>query len=110
MLAAEQPRIPAKSPMRRSGDYTREMPRDSYLSDNTPVSPVDAPFVGRDGHMAPESPSQQHNFSYPTRSNLKTAEQPMHHNQNAINDLRAAAKGLHVCVIARTYVFDVSSH
>jgi hypothetical protein len=95
MLAAEQPRIPAKSPKRRSGDFAREVARDGYPVDYTPVSPVDPPFVSHDGGTPPASPSRP-NFSYPSRSSLKTAEQPQRHNQTTINDLRAAAKGLHV--------------
>lgn len=99
MLAPEtQPRIPAKSPMRRSGDMSREITRETYPprealpGDNGPVSPVDSSYARHDD---PASPSRA-NFSYPSRSSLKTSDQPMRHNQNAINDLRAAAKGLHV--------------
>ncbi|KIW70510.1 hypothetical protein PV04_02772 [Phialophora macrospora] len=94
MLAAEQPRIPAKSPKRRSGDFQREVARDGYPVDYAPVSPVDPLFVNHDGGTPTASPSRP-NFSYPSRSSLKTAEQPQRHNQNTINDLRAAARGLH---------------
>ena len=93
-LAAGQPRIPAKSPMRGSRDMSREVTRESYLPEHAPVSPIDPPFARRDSGTPPASP--RHNFSYPSRSPHRNADPSVRHNPGTVNDLRAAAKGLHV--------------
>jgi hypothetical protein len=107
-----QPRIPAKSPMRRSGDFSREVTRDSVPSypsshyppggfSDTAISPIEPsqppPFARRDSNTPPGSPSRQ-NFSYPSRTNIQTTDRPIKHNPSTINDLKLAAKGLHVRV------------
>ena len=95
MHQADSPPIPTKSAMRKSGDFHRGAP-DGY----NPVSPVESPyqlgsFQGHTGNTPPASPGRT-NFSYPSRSSIKTADEPMRHNPSAINDLRLAAKGIHV--------------
>ena len=90
MLQPDSPPIPPRSAMRRSGEVSRDLP-----IENGPVSPVDASFPGHTSTALPESPSRP-NFSYPSRSSIKTADQPMRHNQSTIDDLKAAAKGIHV--------------
>lgn len=95
MLSADSPpTIPARSAMRKSADMSREPIRDTPV-DQAPVSPIDPPYAGQMPGALPASPSRP-NFSYPSRSSLKTAEGPMRHNQSTIDDLRAAAKGIHV--------------
>ncbi|KAI1610052.1 hypothetical protein EDD36DRAFT_62981 [Exophiala viscosa] len=93
-VSADLPPVPARSAMRKSQEIPRNVPG-GLPHDDLPVSPVDATYpTGRTGMTPPGSPSRP-NYSYPSRSSIRTADQPMRHNPSTMTDLKAAAKGLH---------------
>ncbi|KAK4946365.1 hypothetical protein LTR10_014563 [Elasticomyces elasticus] len=93
-LSADMPPVPARSAMRKSQEIPRNVPG-GLPGDDMPVSPVDATYpTGRTGMTPPGSPPRA-NYSYPSRSSNRMADQPVRQNQGTIGDLRAAAKGLH---------------
>lgn len=81
---------------------TRSAKRESRTSSEYPMDAGAGPY---ETPISPISPNRT-NFSYPSRtppppgmgahSGLTTADQPMHHNPSTIQDLKAAAKGIHV--------------
>jgi hypothetical protein len=102
----QSPTIPARSANRLSGD------RNSFAPsiDQHPLAGEPGYFArpGPTGNTPPLSPART-NFSYPasrTRDSLDpdgvslaTTDAPQSHGKSTMADLRAAAKGIHVCYI-----------
>ena len=103
----ESPPIPTRSAARKSGEFGNRQPQASnYPGYNENLPPPTGGFYGSGADMRPASPASKHNFSYPRHPNsgeperpaggLGTTEQPQQHNKSTMNDLKAAAKGIHV--------------
>lgn len=73
------PNVPSKSPNRKSENPYR-VSRDAV---ENPVSPVDGP-------------NSRHNFSYPSRNTLREPDDLTPKRSSGIDNLKAAAVGLHV--------------
>ena len=118
----DSPPIPSRSPARKSGEFAnRQSQASAYPAyDDHLAPPTGAYFGGGTGDTPPASPSK-HNFSYPARNRnsmepdgpsggWSTTDQPQHHNKSTMNDLRAAAKGIHVCPFSAPFRLRRSHH
>lgn len=111
-LRKQSPGIPARSANRISGDRSSFAPSmDGHYPSNTTAQPGpnDTSYFARPGptgNTPPLSPART-NYSYPAggRNNrnsldgvsLVTTDTQQAHNKSTMADLRAAAKGIHVC-------------
>jgi hypothetical protein len=109
----DSPPIPTRSAARRSGEFgNRKSQASTYPGYDENMPPPTGGYYGSGAADArPDSPSR-HNFSYPARNRKSmdpdglpttsgtgwsTTDQPQHNSKSTMGDLRAAAKGLHVC-------------
>ena len=101
--------IPARSAARKSGEFGNRPPT-NYPAYDENLPPPTSGFYGGGHDSAPPSPSSpsRPNFSYPARNRtpvqegpgagLNHMDKPQHHNKSTMGDLKAAAKGIHVCL------------